>query len=184
MHNFLKKYYFINKFNPTELDLLNKDIIIIYRNYNSKINEKIIINLKRYCKKNQRTILLSNNFKMAIRLDLDGVYLPSFNKNITFNNFTIKKKFKIVGSAHNYKEIRTKELQKVDEIFIASLFKKKNTYLGFNKFNILKKITKKKIIALGGINKKNIKLLSLLNVSGYAGIKLFSKKKGGPKPPF
>ena len=117
-------------------------------------------------------------------MDLDGVSLPSFNKNITFNNFTIKKKFKIVGSAHNYKEIRTKELQKVDEIFIASLFKKKNTYLGFNKFNILQKITKKKIIALGGINKKNIKLLGLLNVSGYAGIKIFSKKKGGSKPPF
>ena len=29
------------------------------------------------------------------------------------------------GSAHNYKEIKKKELQKVDIIFIASLFNKK-----------------------------------------------------------
>ena len=121
---------------------------------------------------------------MALRLDLDGVYLPSFNKEIKFNNFPIKKKFRILGSAHNYKEIRIKEAQKVNEIFISSLFKKKSTFLGFNKFNILNKLTNKKIIALGGINSKNIKLLKLLKVRGYAGISFFQKKKGGPKPPF
>ena len=49
-----------------------------------------------------------------------------------------------MGSAHNYKEIKEKELQKVDIIFIASLFNKKKTYLGFNKFMILTKLTKKK----------------------------------------
>ena len=171
MHKFLKKYYFINKFDPTELNLLNKDIILIYRNYNIKVKTKNIINLKKYC-------------KMALRLDLDGVYLPSFNKEIRFNNFAIKKKFRILGSAHNYKEIRIKEAQKVNEIFISSLFKKKSTFLGFNKFNILNKLTNKKIIALGGINSKNIKLLKLLKVRGYAGISFFQKKKGGPKPPF
>ena len=184
MHKFLKKYYFINKFDPTELNLLNKDIILIYRNYNIKVKTKNIINFKKYCKKNRRILLISNDFKMALRLDLDGVYLPSFNKEIKFNNFAIKKKFRILGSAHNYKEIRIKEAQKVNEIFISSLFKKKSTFLGFNKFNILNKLTNKKIIALGGINSKNIKLLKLLKVRGYAGISFFQKKKGGRNPPF
>ena len=32
--------------------------------------------------------------------------------------------FAVVGSAHNLKEIRIKELQKVQNIFISSLFKK------------------------------------------------------------
>jgi len=85
-----------------------------------------------------------------------------------------------MGSAHNYKEIKKKELQKVDLIFIASLFNKKKTYLGLNKFMILTKLTKKKIIALGGINKRNLKKLNLLNIYGYSGINLFSPKKNGP----
>jgi len=45
---------------------------------------------------------------------------------------------------------------------------------------ILTKLTKKKIIALGGINKKNLNKLNLLNIYGYSGINLFSPKKNGP----
>ena len=45
---------------------------------------------------------------------------------------------------------------------------------------ILAKLTKKKIIALGGINKKNLNKLNLLNIYGYSGISLFSSKKNGP----
>ena len=86
----------------------------------------------------------------------------------------------MIGSAHNYQEIKKKELQKVDLIFIASLFNKKKTYLGLNRFMILTKLTKKKIIALGGINKKNLNKLNLLNIYGYSGISLFSPKKNGP----
>ena len=46
---------------------------------------------------------------------------------------------------------------------------------------ILTKLTKKKIIALGGINNKNIKILNLLNIYGYSGISLFNPKKNGPQ---
>ena len=70
---------------------------------------------------------------------------------LLFLNFTI------VGSAHNLKEIRIKELQKVQNIFLSSVFKKNKNYLGLNKFKILNKYTKKKVVALGGISKKNIK---------------------------
>ena len=45
---------------------------------------------------------------------------------------------------------------------------------------ILTKLTKKKIIALGGINNGNLKKLNLLNIYGYSGINLFSTKKNGP----
>ena len=42
------------------------------------------------------------------------------------------------------------------------------------------KLTKKKIIALGGINEKNLKKLKLLDIYGYSGISLFNPKKNGP----
>jgi thiamine monophosphate synthase len=63
-------------------------------------------------------------------------------------------------------------------IFLSSIFKKKNTYLGFEKFKRLSKMTKIRTIALGGINKKNINRLKLLNLFGFAGISHFIKKNG------
>ena len=78
-----------------------------------------------------------------------------------------------MGSAHNLKEIRIKELQGVKLIFISSLFKKNKNYLGINKFKNMKNLTKKKIIALGGINEKNKKKITLVNCYGFSGISYF-----------
>ena len=83
------------------------------------------------------------------------------------------KNFEIVGSAHNLKEIRIKELQKAKAIFISSLFKKNKNYLGFHKFKILNNFTKNEVVALGGISKKNIKKIQLLKIAGIAGISYF-----------
>ena len=117
--------------------------------------------------------MLSNNIKLAIKLNLDGVYIPSFNNNFNHLNYSLNKKFIIIGSAHNIKEIKVKELQKVQRIFLSSLFKKNKNYLGLNKFKLLSKLTKKKIVALGGISKQNLKSLQLLNRPEFAGISFF-----------
>ena len=173
----LNKYYFINKFDPHQIKKLNKNISIIYRNYNSIINVDLLIKIKNFCKKNRRKFYLSNNAKLALKLNLDGVYLPSFNKSLKHLNYQMKKNFLIIGSAHNLKEIRIKEKQKTTHIFISSIFGKEKNYLGFYKFNNLLKMTKKKIIALGGINNNNIKKISMFNISGFAAINYFNKSK-------
>jgi len=173
------KYYFINNFETNNIDKQDKKTIIIYRNYSTKITEdKLILKIKNYCKKKQIKFYLSNNIKLAIKLNLDGVYIPSFNKNTKHLSYNLKKKFKIVGSAHNLKEIRIKEIQKVEKIFLSSLFKKNKNYLGVNKFKILSKQTNKEIVALGGITNKNINKLKIINQSKFAGITFFEQKKG------
>ena len=48
------------------------------------------------------------------------------------------------GQPMNLKQIHEKERQSVDAIFLASLFNKKKTYLGFNKFKNLSKLSKVK----------------------------------------
>ena len=78
-----------------------------------------------------------------------------------------------MGSAHNLSEIKTKELQGVDIIFLSSLFKKNSNYLGLNKFRLLSKSTNKKIVALGGLSNKNLRQLNLVNIFGFAGISFF-----------
>ena len=168
------KYYFINKFETNNIDKQDNQTTIIYRNYSSKtVNEKLILKIKNYCKKKGIKFYLSNNIQIAIKLNLDGAYIPSFNKNTKHLAYSLKKNFKIVGSAHNLREIRTKETQKVDKIFLSSLFKKNKNYLGINKFKLLSQLTQKEVVVLGGISKKNLKKLKILNQSKFAGISYF-----------
>jgi thiamine-phosphate pyrophosphorylase len=157
----MKKYYFINKFDTNVIDKQDKQTSIIYRNYLVKnIDENLILKIKKYCRKKTIKFYLSNNIKLAIKLDLDGVYIPSFDKSLKHLAYSYKKNFKIIGSAHNLKEIRIKELQNVEKIFLSSLFKKNKNFLGINKFKLFSKLSEKNIVALGGIskNKKNSRL--------------------------
>ena len=170
-----KKYYFINKFDTISINKQDKQTIIIYRNYSSKINnEDLILKIKKYCKKKKIKFYLSNNIKLAIKLDLDGVYIPSFNKSTKHLSYSFKRKFDIIGSAHNIKEMRIKEKQRVKVIFISSLFKKNKNYLGINRFKLLSNLTSKQVVALGGISRKNEKSLILLDNFNFAGISYFN----------
>ena len=170
----INKYYFISKFDTNNIDKQDKRTTIIYRNYNSQImDEKLILKIKRYCRVKKIKFYLSNNIKLAIKLDLDGAYIPSFNKSTKHLAFSLKKKFKIIGSAHSLKQIKTKETQNVDKIFLSSLFKKNKNYLGINKFKLISNLTKKKVVALVGISKKNFNKLKLLKIYDFAGISYF-----------
>ena len=169
-----RKYYFINKFETNNIDKLDKQTVVIYRNYNSKsLNKELILKLKKYCQKKGIKFYLSNNVKLAMTLDLDGVYIPSFNKSTKHLSFSFKKKFSLIGSAHNIREIKIKEKQRVSKIFISSVFKKNKNYLGINRFKLISNLTKKKIVALGGISKKNINKLKLFSSNEFAGISYF-----------
>ena len=125
------------------------------------------------CKKKGHKFFLSNDIKLAIDLDLDGAYIPSFNNSLRHLNFSFKKNFELVGSAHNIKQIRNKELQKVNKIFLSSIFKLNKNFLGINKFKLISKLTNKDIVVLGGITKKNIKLIKLVECNEFAGISFF-----------
>ena len=176
-HNFPKIYHFIDDFKEKDIEYLPKNIALIYRNYEKKPTKSLIIKIKNYCKKRKIKFYLSNNYKLAINLDLDGVYLPSFNKKITFNIFSKRKNFLILGSAHSINEISIKQKQGCKLIFLAPIFNvnKKKHFLGINKFNQL--VINKKIlfVALGGINDLNIKKINLLRCYGFAGISWIKK---------
>ena len=174
MHvNLPNKYYFINKFDTNNIDKLDKNTGIILRNYKSKNNLKTIISLKKIFKKKGCKFFLSNNLKLALKLNLDGAYIPSFNSDINHLAYSLKKKFLIIGSAHNNKEIKVKEKQLVKVIFLSSIFKKNKNYLGINKFKLFTNLTKTKVVALGGVSSRNLKKLKLLNCFGFAGISYF-----------
>ena len=138
--DFKEIYHFIDKYKENDLSKLNKKISIIFRNYKEKTDIILLKKIKTFCKKSKRKFYLANNIKLAILLDLDGAYIPSFNNNLRHNSFSIKKNFELIGSAHNKKQINIKEKQRVNTIFLSPIFKmegKKN--LGIYKFLLLKK---------------------------------------------
>ena len=175
MHNIIPDiYHFVDEIDQNYIKKLGKNINIIYRNHSNRINEKSLQILKQICKKEGKKLFLSNDTRLANKMNLDGVYISSFNKKMNINLYNKRKKFLILGSAHNIKEIKIKELQNVVCIFLSPIFevKKSKKYLGISKFNNLTRCTSKKIIALGGINYKNLKKLKMLNCYGFASISL------------
>ena len=178
MHKQIPKYYFfINKLDINEIKDLNQKIAIIYRNYDIKPKNEEIKKFKDFCKKRNIKFLISNYFDIALKFNLDGFYIPSFNKSYYHKNNIANKKFILAGSAHNLKELKMKEKQNVKLIFISPIFKvnKSKEFLDIMRFNNLSKISKKLIIALGGINLKNFKKLKMTNAYGFSGISHIKK---------
>ncbi len=92
---------------------------------------------------------------------------------------SLSKNFKIIGSAHNQKEIKKKIDQGCEAIFLSPVFeiKKSRKYLGVCRFGLLTLKYKRKFIVLGGIRKKNINILKMLNIYGMAGISFLKKNR-------
>tara|TARA_B100000900_G_scaffold405738_1_gene415765 strand:- start:2309 stop:2842 length:534 start_codon:yes stop_codon:yes gene_type:complete len=177
MHYFFKFYCFVDKFDKSLINSLSNNVSVIYRNYSKKNHLKTIENIKKICKKKGLKFYLSNNVKLAIKLNIDGAYIPSFNHNFNFNSFRLKNNFTLLGSAHSLKEIRIKERQKVQNIFLSPVFKnsKKKKHLGIYKFIKLSKLTKNNVVALGGIKMTNLNTIRTINTFGIASISLFQK---------
>jgi thiamine-phosphate pyrophosphorylase len=178
-------FIFTDKYNSKIFTNRNLNIGIIYRNYNDKNRENQLIKIATACKQNRYQLYVSNDIKLAYKYKANGIYIPSFNKTKRFENIE-KRNMKILGSAHNQKEIQIKKIQKCTAIFLSPVFKmeKANNVLNLHKFNYLSMINKVNIYALGGITENNIRKLKLLNIKGFGGISLFKKKPASKRPVF
>ena len=82
MQNFLPRIYcYINEYNLTELLKLGNNINLIYLNYDEKNNVSTVLKLRDFCRKTKRKLFISNDIKLALNLKLNGIYIPSYNKN-------------------------------------------------------------------------------------------------------
>ena len=122
MHKYLPNLYiFLDQYNNQILENNNTNIGIIYRNYKDYKSDIELIKIAKACKKKRYQLFVSNNIKLATKVRADGIYIPSFNKTKRFNNIEMKN-FKILGSAHNQKEIHEKIKQQCQAIFLSPIF--------------------------------------------------------------
>ena len=178
-----KKKYFLIIENTKDIDLRNikkrDKFVIIYRNI---VSEDNILKLKRFrtlCKSKNILFFVANDIDLAIKLHSDGLYLSA--KNINFRSLNQKtNKFRIIGSAHNFREIDIKKKQGCDLILLSRLFKvsyKQNqNFLGIIKFNNYSLKYNNLLIPLGGIDSSNISKLKNIK-SNFLALMSEVKKK-------
>ena len=186
MHKYLpNSFIFLDQYNNQIFQNNNTNLGVVYRNYNDPKRENELRKIAKACKEKRYQLFVSNDIKLALKVKADGVYIPAFNKSKKFQNLEMKN-LKIMGSAHNQKEIYEKISQKCTAIFLTPVFyvKKSNTFLDIYRFNSLSRNNRVTIFALGGITEQNIHKLKILHAKGFGGINIYKKKPAYKRPVF
>ena len=182
MYVFKNKYFLIientKDINLRNIKLANK-FIIIYRNTGKKQNIDALFKFRRNCKLKKIDFIVSNDYKLMVLLDADGLYISAFNKDLRLSRFR-RSKYKIIGSIHNIKDLNLKISQGCTCFLYSRLFKvdykNKKTFLGITKFNLFKLNRKENIVPLGGIRVSNLNKLNLVKTNAMALLSEIKKK--------
>jgi len=171
---FKNKYFFIIE-SIRDIDLKNiknsNKFSIIYRSKNIAENIEKLMQFRKICKTRNIDFYVSNDLKLTKTLKADGIYISAYNKNLKITHLR-NLNFRIIGSAHNIKELNIKKLQGCSSIIFSRLFetsyKYKKGFLGVVKFNLLKLSRKENLVPLGGIKLSNLNKLSTVKCDSIA----------------
>ena len=179
----LKNKYFILIESIKDIDLSNIKIsnkfTIIYRKRKNLENFNSLLRFRSICKRRKIDFFVSNDVNLSTLLKADGLYVSAYNKDLRITR-SKKNNFKLIGSAHNIKELNIKTLQGCSDIIFSRLFdtsyKNKKGFLGVIKFNLFKKCTKKNLVPLGGIKISNLNKVNMVDCNSIACLSEIKKK--------
>jgi len=178
-----KFYYITSSLDQVKIKNIKKfrDIGVIYKQENDKSVDILnCYNLKNICKKYHIPFFVCDDFKLANKLDANGVFLSSLYKK-PVNNSILRKNFKILGAAHCQFEYFLRARQQCDTIVFSPLFYNEkyslNKILNVVKFNLITLNWSGKISAMGGIKYENIKKIQITNCDSISFIKFLENSK-------
>ena len=182
MFAYKKKYFLIiesiRDLNLNNIKKYNK-FLIIYRREGKKENINDLLLSRKKCRLKLIDFYVANDMRLVVKLKADGIYLSSHNKSLKTNTRG-KLNFKIIGSAHNVKEISFKKKQGCNYILFSKLFlvdyDKLAPYMGIVKFNKFTNTFSKKLVPLGGIKTSNLNYLKNVNCEAIAILSEIKKK--------
>ena len=177
----LNNYIFIKKLNENNkiniLNLINRNII--YQHTKTNESEKNLIEIKKFCLKNKTKLYIVDDYKLALKIKAQGIYVSSKNKRI-IPNFFFNKKYHIIGSVHNQLEYYFKKIQRCKTIALSPVFYNPkyslHKTLGALKFNLISQNWGENLICLGGINNKNFKRLKIIKAKSVGFMRLIEEK--------
>lgn len=178
-----KNKYFLIIENIKDIDLSNikftNKFIIIYRNKNKIHDIDKLVKFRRFCKAKKIDFYVSNNYQLMVSLNADGIYISAHNKDLRISKFRFSN-YKIIGSAHNIKELNLKTLQGCKYFIFSRLFQteypNKKGFMGIIKFNLFKLSRKENLVPLGGIKLSNLNKLNLVKSNYFALLSEIKKK--------
>ena len=177
-----KNKYFLIIESIKDIDLKNikkrGKFSIIYRSKNNLENIAKLLNFRRFCRMKSIEFYVANDIRQAVLLGSDGIYISAFNKSL--RPLCLKNSnFKLIGSAHNVREISLKKKQGCNIILFSKLFlvsyDKSSPFLGVIKFNNYLRIYEN-LVPLGGISISNLNNLNNINCKGFALLSEVKKK--------
>ena len=124
MFTFKNKYFLIIE-SIKDIDLRNIKLINKY----TIIDD--LLKFRRNCKAKKIDFYVSNNEKLTLDLKADGIYISAHNKKLSLAKLK-RSNFKIIGSAHNIKELNIKLLQGCSSVIFSRLFRVSNPLYGYN----------------------------------------------------
>ena len=172
-----KYYIYLENTKKLNLDLIKKrgKFAIIYHNKCLTENINKLKKFRQECKRKDIDFYVANKEDLAINCKADGLYISAHNKKNYYKKFK-----KIIGAAHNFKEISEKKKQGCNTIILSRLLKTdyvhKKGFLGIVKFNKYTYLFKVKFIALGGIRAKNLNIVRSVNAKSIAFLSEVKKK--------
>ena len=180
-----KKKYFLLIENIRDLDLsnikLSDKFVIIYRNQKKTDDFNKLLRFRQNCKVKKINFFVSNDYQLMKLIKADGLYISAYNQDLSLLKFK-NTKYKLIGSAHNIKEIQQKVLQGCSHILVSRLFKttykNKKSFLGAIKFNLLKINKNMNLVPLGGIRLSNLNKLNIVKCDSLALLSEIKKKAG------
>ena len=171
---FYRHYVFfkeINQFIEESIIKFRNISIIINIDNNDKNSLRNENNIIKFAKKNKIPFLIKNNIKKCFKFNSAGIFIDSTNKKI-IKIQSFRRKFIIIGAAHNQLEYYFKKRQNCKIIALSPIFYNpkfsKNKILGPIKFNLISLIWNADLCALGGINETNIKKINITKASVIA----------------
>ncbi len=182
MFTYKNKYFLIiesiKDIDLRNIKLINK-YIIIYRNNGKIENIDKLLRFRRHCKSKKIDFYISNDEKLTASLKADGLYISAHNINLGLAKLK-KYNYKIIGSAHNIKELNIKLLQGCSTVIFPRLFKVssplKKGFMGVVKFNLFRLTRKENLVPLGGINLSNLNKLKMVKSDSFALLSEIKKK--------
>ncbi len=179
----LKNKYFLIIESIRDIKLRNikkyNKFLIIYRNKYSTDKLDDLIKFRKMCRLKLIQFYVANDYNLAVMLKSDGIYLSAHNKSFKAANLK-KLNYKIIGSAHNFRELNLKIRQKCNYILLSKLFSvdyaETSQFLDIVKFSKYLNFFSSKIIPLGGIKSSNLNKLKNLKCVGFALLSEIKKK--------
>jgi len=181
--NYIENFFFFT--DQINNEIINqvlkfKNISIIYNTLNKSENLKKLRKIQIFCKKNNIKLYIANNYKLAIRVKSDGIFLNNqFKQKLIFNFKRLN--FKTIIGVHSQQEYYQKTKEAFESTIVSPIFYNKkysrNKILNPIKFNLLSLYWEKRKYALGGINMNNLKKIYLTTSYGVGFISLIEDLK-------